>query len=75
MTSVPGIYLDREIKMIIFESLFKQLVFLAGGAVTKIGLSLKPNRHNQVKFNLIPDAHSMTLQFANPLWCILINIT
>ena len=35
---------------------FKHIVFVeAVGAVAKIGLSLKPNHNNQVKFVQIPD--------------------
>ena len=36
----------------------KQLVFFkATWAVVKVGLSLKPNHHNQVRLGQIPDMH------------------
>ena len=44
--------LDKQSEMIIFESflttLKQKLFFEADGTVAKVGLSLKPNHHNQV---------------------------
>ena len=45
-------HLYQRIEMIIFESFFtpfeSSIIFEAPGAVVKIGLSLKPNYHNQI---------------------------
>ena len=47
--------------MIIFESILTTFKanknFDAAGAVAKIGSSLKPNDHNQLKLVQIPDKH------------------
>ena len=45
-----------EILLTTLEAIF---IFEAAGVVAKIGLSLKPNQHNQVKLVQIPDAKVM----------------
>ena len=61
--------LGKHSAMIIFETLLTAFkvnsIFEEAETVAEIGLSLKPNHHNQVKLLQIPDQRCRNLYFVN----------